>query len=603
MKQILLSLIISLSISNLAFGQKEEKIYYDSEWKVCQKSKAEYYRLITIGDNLKPIGKVRDYYLSGELQWEGQYSYVDKYDNSKDIQEGLCIWYHKNGQKSRESTMLQGKEHGTTTYWYENGQIAATGQAKNGEPYGKAYHYYENGNKKMIANYLDGKLDGEYLTFYESGKLYRKFIFKNGKPIDKWFTECDELGKCQSVFFENFFSSENINNWAIIESDKSYSSKILPEKGLIMQTKTNNGFRQTIHLPIEPESNFSIETIVEFKSGEKNSGQGLIWGFKDWENYFYFYISANGYYKIGAKTEGIDLELTKWKQSSVINQNYSRNQLKILRIDDNLYFSINGQLIESLDFYVFRGNHIGFSILSGEKEVLFENLIVKKDLEGSVSVDNISSNDWKGNGTGFFIDNRGYIATNYHVVEDAREIEVEFILKGEKKSFKAEVIQNDKQNDLSIIKIEDNAFSGLQTIPYNFTTGITDVGSNIFSLGYPMALSVMGTEVKFTDGKISSKTGYQGDITTYQISVPIQSGNSGGPLFDFDGNLIGITSSGLRKDLADNVNYAIKSSYLKTLIDVLPQTLNLPKHTSISNYTLTEKIKILSDYVVLIKIK
>jgi serine protease Do len=97
----------------------------------------------------------------------------------------------------------------------------------------------------------------------------------------------------------------------------------------------------------------------------------------------------------------------------------------------------------------------------------------------------------------------------------------------------------------------------------------------------------------------------QGDITSYQISVPIQPGNSGGPLFDFDGNLIGITSSGVNRklDITENVNYAIKSSYLKNLIDVLDYKLTLPNDTSISHMTLTEKIKELSDYVVLIKIK
>ena len=51
-----------------------------------------------------------------------------------------------------------------------------------------------------------------------------------------------------------------------------------------------------------------------------------------------------------------------------------------------------------------------------------------------------------------------------------------------------------------------------------------------------MALSVMGKEIKITDGIISSKSGYDGDITTYQISAPIQGGNSGGPLFDDNGN-------------------------------------------------------------------
>jgi S1-C subfamily serine protease len=215
----------------------------------------------------------------------------------------------------------------------------------------------------------------------------------------------------------------------------------------------------------------------------------------------------------------------------------------------------------------------------------------------------INKSEWAGNGTGFFISKDGYLATNYHVVSDASEMQIEFIRNGQKQNYNVKLILSDKQNDLAILKIDDISFIPLNLIPYNFQISLTDVGSNVFALGYPMALSVMGTEIKFTDGKISSKTGFQGDISTYQTSTPIQPGNSGGPLFDFDGNLIGINSAKIRAELADNVSYAIKSSYLKNLIDVLPITIDLPNDKTIINKTLTEKIKIISDYVVLIRIK
>jgi S1-C subfamily serine protease len=214
-----------------------------------------------------------------------------------------------------------------------------------------------------------------------------------------------------------------------------------------------------------------------------------------------------------------------------------------------------------------------------------------------------SKNEWKGNGTGFFINNAGYIATNFHVIEEANEIEVEFLRNGQKQNFKVKVVNSDKLNDLSILKIEDDHFNPFSQLPYNFQTSVVDVGTNVFALGYPMALSVLGTEIKFTDGRISSKTGFQGDISTYQTTTPIQPGNSGGPLFDFNGNLVGINSAIIRPDLADNVSYSIKTTYLKNLIDVLPVTLELPTDKSLSNKLLTEKIKILSDYVVLIKVK
>jgi S1-C subfamily serine protease len=215
------------------------------------------------------------------------------------------------------------------------------------------------------------------------------------------------------------------------------------------------------------------------------------------------------------------------------------------------------------------------------------------------------NDSWKGNGSGFFISKSGYIVTNNHVIDGASEIEVEFKYKNEIESFNAKVIKVDKTNDLAIIKIDDDKFKNLSVIPYNFKTRTIDTGSEVFALGYPLALSIMGKDIKFTNGRISSKTGIDGDITTYQISVPIQPGNSGGPLFDFNGNLIGITSSTINRklNLTENVNYAIKSSYLLNLIDVLPETISLPSSTQLASKLLTEQIKILSDYVVLIKVK
>ena len=216
---------------------------------------------------------------------------------------------------------------------------------------------------------------------------------------------------------------------------------------------------------------------------------------------------------------------------------------------------------------------------------------------------NLQPGEWAGNGSGIIISKSGYIVTNYHVIEDAEDIEVEFIIDGEVKKFNAKIVQSDKVNDLAIIKIFDMNFDGLDKLPYNFKTRSTDVGTKVYAYGYPMALSLMGKEIKITDGIISSKSGFDGDITTYQISAPIQAGNSGGPLFDDRGNFIGINSAGLRKEVADNVGYTIKSSYVLNLIDVLPKSIDLPSNTKLQSLPLTEQIKEISKYVVLVKVK
>lgn len=215
---------------------------------------------------------------------------------------------------------------------------------------------------------------------------------------------------------------------------------------------------------------------------------------------------------------------------------------------------------------------------------------------------NSSNSEWKGTGTGFFIDKNGYLVTNYHVIGEGKIFEVSITKNRKSTEFKAEIVSVDKQNDLAILKIIGSDFKPLENLHYNFNTQTQDVGSSVFALGYPLT-QIMGNEIKFTDGKISSKSGFQGDITTYQISVPIQPGNSGGPLFDEKGNLVGITSSGINKQLADNANYAIKTSYLKLLIDSTNDRIELPNSIELKNRSLTDQIKTLSEYVVLIKVK
>ena len=224
-------------------------------------------------------------------------------------------------------------------------------------------------------------------------------------------------------------------------------------------------------------------------------------------------------------------------------------------------------------------------------------------IENSKKIKRIDKDDWIGNGSGVIISESGHIVTNHHVIDDAVEIEVEFIIDDEVQMFNAEIVQVNKVDDLAIIKIVDINFYGVEELPYNFKTRSSDVGTKIYTFGYPKALSGMGKEIKVTEGIISSKSGFDGDITTYQITAPIQGGNSGGPLFDDKGNFIGINSSKFNSDETENVNYSIKSSYVMSLIDVLPKSIDLPSSTKLQSLTLTEQIKEISKYVVLVKVK
>jgi TPR repeat protein len=208
--------------------------------------------------------------------------------------------------------------------------------------------------------------------------------------------------------------------------------------------------------------------------------------------------------------------------------------------------------------------------------------------------------DWKGNGSGIVLSTNGIIATNYHVIEGATDIAVELMRDGIRMSYSAKVRNFDERNDLALIQIVDPDYQPFKSLRYKFETSLADVGTSVFTLGFPL-VALMGEEMKFTEGTISSRTGFQGAITEYQVSVPVQPGNSGGPLFDDEGNLVALINAKITA--AENVTYAIKTNYLKSLVDVLGVPIQLPQDSSLSGIPLTEQIKILSEYVAIILVR
>jgi len=202
-------------------------------------------------------------------------------------------------------------------------------------------------------------------------------------------------------------------------------------------------------------------------------------------------------------------------------------------------------------------------------------------------------------GSGFAITSNGLIVTNNHVIEGAKTIKIRGVNGNFNKTYLAKVIITDKNNDLSIIKIDDPSFSSLGSIPYIVKSSSANVGENVFVLGYPLRAS-MGDEIKLTNGIISSKSGFQGDITSYQITAAAQPGNSGGPLFNNNGNLIGIVNS--KNTEAENASYAIKSSYLLNLINLLDNPPTMQKVSSIAGKPLTQQVQIVKKFVYIIEI-
>jgi S1-C subfamily serine protease len=202
-------------------------------------------------------------------------------------------------------------------------------------------------------------------------------------------------------------------------------------------------------------------------------------------------------------------------------------------------------------------------------------------------------------GTGFLFGSKDYIITNYHVVKGTSELKVKFL---NEETINAQVIAKDTQNDVAILKL--NKTPSVQTSEMKFgDSAMVRMGEKVFTIGYP-SINILGTKPKYTEGVISAVTGIRDNPTMFQTTVQVQPGNSGGPLFNEKGEVIGITTGSLSSVATDlmgsvpqNINYAIKSSFVKNVIGTVPESLLsnrgivvVPKNSN-SRADFIEKIK------------
>jgi S1-C subfamily serine protease len=167
-------------------------------------------------------------------------------------------------------------------------------------------------------------------------------------------------------------------------------------------------------------------------------------------------------------------------------------------------------------------------------------------------------------GTGFFVSTGGYFLTNEHVVHDAERV----VLHTENGDVAAVIVKTDRANDIAVLKAQGS----FECLPIG-DANLVALGDPAFTIGFPN-IQIQGLAPKLTTGEISALSGIGDDPRFFQIGVPIQPGNSGGPLVNEKGNVIGITSSQLsaiemlkrKGSLPQNENYAVKISYAQALL-------------------------------------
>lgn len=199
-------------------------------------------------------------------------------------------------------------------------------------------------------------------------------------------------------------------------------------------------------------------------------------------------------------------------------------------------------------------------------------------------------------GTGFALSSNGYIATNYHVIKGADSL---YIQNAAGESYKVKTVYVEPAYDIAVLQIIDPAFSSFGKLPYTFKKSTADLGEDVFTIGFPRDEPVYGK------GYLSSNTGFDGDTVAYQVSIPVNPGNSGGPLLDNRGNIIGIISG--KQDRTDGAAFAIKTAFLLKSLNEIPEsdlepTLVLNKKNTLSKLGRKEQIKKIQDYIFMIRV-
>jgi len=173
-----------------------------------------------------------------------------------------------------------------------------------------------------------------------------------------------------------------------------------------------------------------------------------------------------------------------------------------------------------------------------------------------------------------------------------------FVQNNKGEQFRAFVVRLDIPRDVAIIKIDDDRFKPFSSLPYGISKTASDIAEPIFTLGFPRE------EIVYGEGYLSARTGYNGDTLSCQITVDANPGNSGGPVFDHNGQVIGILSS--KETETQGAVFAVQAKYIfRAVEDVkknsLYKNVKLSTKSSLDGMSKVQQVKKIRDFVFMVK--
>ena len=199
-------------------------------------------------------------------------------------------------------------------------------------------------------------------------------------------------------------------------------------------------------------------------------------------------------------------------------------------------------------------------------------------------------------GTGFLIDPKGFLVTNAHVIQNASHIAVQ---NNEGRDLKATVVYIDGERDLAVLKINDPKYKAPASIPYSIRKKSAEISEPIYTLGYPR------NDIVYGEGYLAAKTGFNGDTLTCQIAIAANRGNSGSPIFNHNGEIIGILST--KQNAVEGAVFALQSKYIYSALTELKKdtsyhNIKIPASSNLKGLERTKQVEKISDFVYIVKV-
>lgn len=219
-----------------------------------------------------------------------------------------------------------------------------------------------------------------------------------------------------------------------------------------------------------------------------------------------------------------------------------------------------------------------------------------EDVKSDQAANNLPVIQYKSGGSGFLLDNKGYVVTNAHVVDNARHIAVQG---ADGKDLSAKIVYFDRAKDIAILKITSKNYKSPGSIPYSIKKNAANLAEPVFTLGYPR------NEIVYGEGYVAAKTGYRGDSLALQITIVANQGNSGGPVLNHNGEIIGILSG--KQTSAEGAVFALHSKYIYYALNQLQkdtsyQNIKIPTSSQLKGKERPQQAEAVSNFVYMVKV-